>query len=435
MKKMMILLAVFLIFTSACRKNDNTGNLPPENNDDSGSETTVTVPPESEAGDKAEPGTESDSDPVKTILEQMTVDEKIGQLFIVSLRSFDAGEATLGINENIKNAMQKYKPGGIIFFAENIKTIPQTCNLINGLQDMSEIPLFIAVDEEGGKVSRITESPEMHATVFPDNAAIGETKNPDIAKNVASAIAREISSLGFNMNFAPVADINTNPENPVIGSRAYGSEANEVSLMVAAAVNGIQSHQVSAVLKHFPGHGDTSTDTHYGAATVTHTKERLFSTELLPFIAGIKEGADGVMAAHILTPNIPGENVPASLKPEILTGILRNELGFDGLIITDALNMKAITDHYTSDQAAVKAFLAGADILLMPGDLDAAFDGIKKAYNDGLITEERINESAERILRIKYKRGLFGETEREDPEKVLGCSEHRKLSESISGMN
>ena len=418
MKKMVIFLIVILITASACRAQPGHDPDLSQNGEKTGNDISNTVSPT--------------PDPVKTTLDNMTLDEKIGQLFIVSLRSINALEPVLSMDQKIESAIKKYKVGGVILFAENIKTIPQTSNLIDDLQKTSVIPLFIAVDEEGGMVSRITKSPEMHATVFPNNSVIGKTKDPDIARQVASAIAREISSLGFNMNFAPVADINTNPENPVIGPRSYGNNAEEVSLMVAGAVTGTQNNSVSAVLKHFPGHGDTSTDSHYGAASVSHTKERLFSTELLPFISGIQKGADGVMTAHILTPEIPGENVPATLKPEILTGILRNELGFEGLIITDALNMKAITMHYTPEEAAVKAILAGADVLLMPENLDIAFSGIKKACNDGLISIERIDKSVERILSIKYKRGLFSDINREDPEKVLGCSEHRELAGSIS---
>jgi len=417
MKKTVILLIAIFILISACGKQGGSEQKPTDNDEENKSGITVTAVPT--------------PDPIKAILEKMTVEEKISQLFIVSLRTFKPEEAVLAASDEIKSAVKKYRIGGVILFAENIITIPQTVSLIEGLQDASEIPLFVAVDEEGETVSRITRSPDMHATVFPDNIVIGKTGNPDIARQVASAIAREIASLGFNMNFAPVADINTNPENPVIGARSYGSEAKIVSIMVAAAVNGIQSHRVSAVLKHFPGHGDTSTDTHYGTASVSHTKERLLSTELLPFIAGIREGADGVMTAHILTPEIPGENLPATLKPEILTDILRNELGFNGLIITDALNMKAITGHFSSEEAAVKAFLAGADILLMPENLDAAIAGIKKAYDDGYISSERLNESVERILRVKYNRGLFNDISREDPEKVLGCREHLELAERI----
>ncbi|ANX01222.1 glycoside hydrolase family 3 [Thermoclostridium stercorarium subsp. leptospartum DSM 9219] len=422
MRKRAILLAVFLFFATACSKHNEHENFPTENGSKTDGEIIYTVSPAPEP---------VEADPVKTILENMTIDEKIGQLFILSMRNLDATNAALEINENIENAVKTYKPGGVILFAENIKTISQTTKLIDELQKLSEIPLFVAVDEEGGTVSRITKSSAMHATVFPGNSEIGKTGNPDIARQVASAIAREIASLGFNMNFAPVADVNTNPDNPVIGPRAYGNDPEEVSSMVAAAVNGIQGRSVSAVLKHFPGHGDTGTDTHYGTAVVSHTRERLFSTELLPFIAGIREGADGIMTAHILTPNIPGENVPATLKAEILTKILRNELGFEGLIITDALNMKAITSHYTADEAAVKAFLAGADILLMPEDPELAFSGIKKAYADGLITLDRLNESVERILKVKYKRGLFSEQNREDPEEVLGCNEHTELAERV----
>lgn len=426
MKKLIALLIVISVLISACGKQQEDDSGFPETGGKSEDEITSTEIPT--------PSATPTPDPVKAILENMTLDEKIGQLFIISLSSANDAGPVLEADEKTEDTIKKYRVGGFILFAENIKTIPQTSKLIEDLQNASEIPLFIAVDEEGGIVSRITRSPDMHATVFPCNSAIGATKNPDIAEQVASAIAREIASLGFNMNFAPVADINTNPENPVIGERAYGNNAAEVSSMVAAAVTGIQSHSVSAVLKHFPGHGDTGTDTHYGTATVTHTKERLFSTELLPFIAGIQKGADGVMAAHILTPEIPGENVPASLKPEILTGILRNELGYEGLIITDALNMKAITENFAPEEAAVKAILAGDDILLMPEDLEKAFSGIKNAINDGIIPMDRIDESVERILRTKYKRRLFDDIEREDPENVLGCKEHRDLAERIQNM-
>ena len=372
-------------------------------------------------------------DPVKEILDGMTLDEKIGQLFIVSLNQDEQGNAILAVNDSIKSIMKKYKPGGIMLFAENIKTITQTSALIQDMQEESRIPLFVAVDEEGGLVSRITKSSEMHATVFPNNAVIGKQGDPALAEQVAKAIASEISSLGFNMNFAPVADVNTNPNNTVIGVRAYGSNADLVGKMVSAAVTGIQTKPVSAVLKHFPGHGDTENDSHYGTAVVNHTKERLLNTELLPFIEGINAGADAVMTAHILTPEIPGDNLPATLKPEILTGILRNELRFGGLIITDALNMGAITNHYTSAEAAVKAIFAGADVLLMPKDLEAAFSGIKKAHQDGVISTERINESVRRITETKHKRGLFGANiDTGDPEKILGCREHRDLLKMIS---
>lgn len=417
MKKLIVLLIAILVMMSACKSEQ----VPePE------------LPDDEVIDDKITPTLSPTPDPVKTTLAEMTLDEKVGQLFIVSFHTNNAGKPVLSIDKDIKDVINKYKIGGVILFADNIKTIPQTTKLIDDMQSTSTTPLFIAVDEEGGLVSRITKSPQMHGTVFPNNSVIGETKNPDIARQVASAIAKEISSLGFNMNFAPVADINTNPDNPVIGVRAYGNNAEVVSSMVSAAVIGIQDNAVSSVLKHFPGHGDTSTDSHYGAASVTHTKERLFSTELLPFIAGIQKGVDCVMTAHILTPEIPGENVPATLKPEILTGIIRDELGFEGLIITDALNMGAITDYYTPGEAAVKAILAGADILLMPQNLDEAFSSVKKAYSDGVISIERIDESVERILRTKYKRGLFDDIVREDPEKVLGCSEHRELADRIS---
>lgn len=377
----------------------------------------------------ATPSPVPSTDPVMELIDKMTVEEKIGQLFIVSYRYDHQGNPLEEVDDNTRESIKRNKPGGVILFAENISTIPQTVALIESLQEISQIPLFIAVDEEGGMVSRITKSPEMHATKFPDNTKIGEKGEPELAEAVARAISAEISSLGFNMNFAPVADINSNPDNTVIGKRAYGSDAETVSKMVSAAVSGFQSNQVSAVLKHFPGHGDTVEDSHYGAAVINHSRERLLNNELLPFISGIEAGADCVMTAHILTPNIQGENVPATLKPEILTGILRKELGFNGLIITDAMNMGAITHFYKPDEAAVNAIIAGADIVLMPEDLELAIAGVKQAVNSGKITEKRLNESIIRILRTKQKRGLLNGTgQTKNPEQVLGCKEHKEVA-------
>ncbi|HEY8499812.1 MAG TPA: glycoside hydrolase family 3 protein [Clostridia bacterium] len=417
-----ILFFIFLLLTCCANNSNNSINSNISNNTDRNSE---------KGG--ATPSPAPVTDPVAELMDKMTVEEKIGQLFIVSYRYDHEGSPLEAVDEDTRESIKKYKPGGVILFAENVRTIPQTVTLIESLQELSRTPLFIAVDEEGGIVSRITKSPEMHATKFPDNAKIGETGDPELAEAVARAISAEISSLGFNMNFAPVADINSNPDNTVIGRRAYGSDAGLVSKMVSAAVSGIQSEQLSAVLKHFPGHGDTIEDSHYGSASVSHSKERLFNTELLPFISGIEAGADCVMAAHILTPNIKGENVPATLKHEILTGILRNELGFNGLIITDAMNMGAITRFYKSDEAAVKAIIAGADIVLMPEDLELAVTGVKEAVDSGKINVERLNESVMRILRTKQKRGILNGTgQTKNPENVLGCEEHRELANRVS---
>jgi len=410
-----ILLFILMLFTS-CGANNTDINYDVDLN-----ECTATPSPVPAA------------DPVAELIDKMSVEEKIGQLFIVSYRHDNLGNPLEAVDDDTRESIERNKPGGVILFAENISTIPQTVALIESLQEISQVPLFIAVDEEGGIVSRITKSPEMHATVFPDNAVIGAKGKPELAEAVAKAISEEISSLGFNMNFAPVADINSNPDNTVIGRRSYGSDAEVVSKMVSAAVSGFQSNHVSAVLKHFPGHGDTDEDSHYGSAVINHSRERLFNTELLPFISGIEAGADCVMTAHILTPNIQGENVPATLKPEILTGILRNELGFNGLIITDAMNMGAITRFYKSDEAAVKAIIAGADIVLMPEDLELAITGVKQAVDSGKIDEKRLNESVIRILRTKQKRGILNGTERtKNPENVLGCEEHRELASRVS---
>ncbi len=417
MKKLILATIILLIILSACHNN----NPMPTHIENEKAEPTVTITMEPEL------------DPVEEVILRMTMEEKIGQLFMVAYRNDQQGYPVLAMDDTITESLKKYKPGGVILFSENIQNIPQTVALIDGFQKASEIPLFIAVDEEGGLVSRITKSSEMHATVFPNNAVIGKKGDTKLAKDIAAAISLEIASLGFNMNFAPIADINTNPNNPVIGKRAYGSDPEVVRKMVSAAVSGMQSNSVSSVLKHFPGHGDTVNDSHDGTASVSHSMERLLSIELLPFMDGITAGADGVMTAHILTPEIPGDNVPATLKPEILTGILREELGFEGLVITDAMNMGAITQHYEPGEAAVRAILAGADIILMPEDLQLAIAGLKAGIESGRISVERIDESLRRILRIKQKRGILeGKSNGENPEQVLGCTAHQQLAQKAS---
>lgn len=447
MRKILVLSIILLLIASSCqsgsgnRKNQSGDSIHPSGavigKPDSIAPTEPSEPdgsmhPSSKPG-KEDSSAPTDTDPIQQLMDRMTLREKIGQLFVVAYRQDSQGNPVLKVDGTITQSLKEYQPGGVILFAENISTIPQTVGLIDGFQEASKTPLFVAVDEEGGLVSRITKSKQMHATVFPNNGVIGEKNDPELARDVARAIAKEIASLGFNMNFAPVADINTNSQNPVIGVRAYGSDAKVVRQMVSAAVQGIQEQDVSAVLKHFPGHGDTKDDSHYGTASVSHTRERLFNVEMLPFIDGIENGADGIMTAHILTPEIPGEDVPATMKKEILTDILRNELGYKGLIITDALNMGAITQHFSSDEAAVKAILAGADILLMPEDLPLAVSGLEQACENGQVPMERINASVRRILETKYRRGFFdGNTQKGDPEKILGNSEHRQLAEKAS---
>lgn len=346
-------------------------------------------------------------DRVTDIYEKMSLEDKIGQLFIVAFRKDMQGNGIEELDKEIKMMIGKYNFGGIILFSENINSNAQTKKLIEDIQLISKVPSFIAIDEEGGKVSRLTHSPNMKATKLPGNGAIGKSGNTQNAYDTAKIIANELTELGFNLNFAPVADINTNPNNPVIGDRSFGSDPEMVAAMTAAMTRGFQENGVSATLKHFPGHGDTSFDTHTGAVSVSHDLERLRQVELIPFESGIQEGADAIMTAHIQVPNVTGDNVPSTFSHYMLTEILRKELGFKKLIITDSLEMKAITDYYTHEEAAVAAINAGADILLIPANIPKAYDALMEAIKKGEISEERINESVVRILRIKQERNII----------------------------
>ncbi|MCX8131891.1 MAG: glycoside hydrolase family 3 protein [Clostridia bacterium] len=372
------------------------------------------------------------TDIAEKLFENMTLEEKVGQIFIMSLRNFERYPQIIEMNQDVMKRIKDNHLGGVILFAENITTIPQTKKLIADVKAASKIPLFMAVDEEGGATSRLGKKPLMHSTRLPDSAVIGRAGDRELAEKAGALIAREIFSIGFNMNFAPVADVNTNPENPVIGNRAFGDNPEVVAEMIKAEVQGMQKQNVIAVLKHFPGHGDTSTDTHTGAVIIEHDRERLDRIELYPFKVGIENGIQAIMTAHIQLPKIIKSEMPATLSKEILTDLLRNDMKFEGLIITDALEMGAISERWGPAEASILAFEAGTDILLMPLSIEEAYKGMLSAVKNGRITEERLNESVKRILKIKQKWGILDNIESGlDPEQVLGCEEHLKISREI----
>lgn len=308
-----------------------------------------------------------------------------------------AGDAT-------KAALEQYPVGGIIYFSQNIENEEQITTMTSNSQSYSKIPLFIGVDEEGGSlVARIANNPNFQVPTFPDMKEIGASGDPYKAYEVGSSIGSYLKEYGFNMDFAPDADVLTNPENTAIGSRSFGSDPQLVSQMVAEEVKGLEEQNVTAVLKHFPGHGSTAEDSHNGAAVVNRSLEELRIAEFLPFEAGIQAGADVVMVGHLQVPQIIPDDTPASLSSVMITDILRNELGFDGLVITDSLSMGAVTEYYTPAEAAVMCIQAGADMLLIPEDFHQAYQGVLDAVNNQTLSEERINESLTRILRVKYK--------------------------------
>jgi len=370
---------------------------------------------------------------VQTLLSSMSMDEKIGQLFLISVRNSYNGTRMLSADDYMKKIVETYKPGGIILFTINFDNPLQTRDLIRGTQALSEIPLFVAVDEEGGVVARLGNSERMSVTKLPPAAVIGRTGDEEYARLATEVISRELKAYGFNMNMAPVADVNTNRSNPVIGNRTYSGNPGEAGKMVARVVRTMGDEQMISVLKHFPGHGDTSSDTHKGDVVILHDLERLETVEFVPFRMGIEAGADAVMTAHIKMPEVTEEDVPATMSSRLLEGILREELGFEGLIITDAMDMGAIKNYWSAGEAAVKAIKAGVDIILIPASLGEAVEGIQKALKDGILTEQRIDESVRRILRVKLKRGLFENTTSGSDSllEIIGSEEHRNIIESI----
>ncbi|MBN2655698.1 MAG: hypothetical protein JXR86_01455 [Spirochaetales bacterium] len=363
----------------------------------------------------------------------MTLDEKIGQLFLISVRNSYNGSRMLVADEYMKKIIETYKPGGIILFTINFDNPVQTRDLIRGTQSLSSIPLFIAVDEEGGKVARLGNTDRMSVTKLPPAAVIGRTGNREYARMASRVISRELKAFGFNMNMAPVADVNTNSLNPVIGDRTYSSDPEKAGIFVAEVVRTMSDENMISVLKHFPGHGDTSSDSHMGDVVLHHQIDRLESVEFVPFRMGIEAGADAVMTAHIKIPDVTGNDLPATMSPMVLQGILREEMGFKGIIITDAMDMGAVKNYWSADEAAVNAIKAGADIILMPASLEEAVKGIKDALVSGTLTEERINESLRRILRVKLKRGIFDQnlSGSEQLMEIIGTREHKMIIETI----
>lgn len=373
-----------------------TETTPPTTQPPTEPETPV-VEPEPEARQQA-----------RQMLATMTDEEKIYQLFIVTPEQVVEGRfgGTVTVTGNTsKECIQQRPVGGIIYFSKNLENRDQTTTMIADLQEAAKYGLFISVDEEGGSVVRIADNAAMGTTRVEKMGTIGATGDTDKAYQAGNTIGNDISGLGFNLNFAPVADVNSNPNNTVIGSRAFGSDPVMVADMVSACVKGYKDAGVLCTLKHFPGHGDTNEDSHAGAATSNKTMEELMDCEFLPFKAGIDAGADFVMIGHVTLPNVTEEAVPATYSKEIVTDILREQLGFKGIVITDAMNMGAIKE--SSGEAAVKALQAGVDMILMPRSLSDAYAGVEKALESGELTWEQIDEKVLRILEVKIANGII----------------------------
>lgn len=340
-------------------------------------------------------------------LEEMSLEDKVAQLFLISPEALTGYEQVTQFGTATEKALQQYPVGGFIYFSGNLVSREQVKNMIQGQQQCSMdrigLPLFIGIDEEGGAITRIASSGKFGVREFPDMAEIGSLGNADKAYELGDTIGSYLTELGFNLDFAPVADVLTNPENTVVKRRSFGRDAQLVSKMVQAQAKGLMQNHVLACVKHFPGHGATAGDTHEGYAYTDQTWEELEERELVPFIDAIENGIPFIMVGHIALPSVTGTNEPASCSKIVIQEHLREELGYDGIVLTDALQMKAITDTYGSQQAAVKVIQAGADMLLEPDDFLTAYRAILDAVNTGVLTEERIDESVARILQVKER--------------------------------
>lgn len=360
---------------------------------------------QAETESSGQPGEEQKQDSVEEILASMTLEEKVAQLFIVTPEGLTGFSTVTEAGETTRDALNQYPVGGFIYMAQNLQTTEQVRAMIENAQTYSHdrigLPLFINVDEEGGTVTRFGNNANFSLGKMNAMWEIGATGNAQNAYNAGVRIGSFLYDLGFNMDNAPDADVLTNPANTVIGSRSFGTDCHLVSEMALAEMKGLKEQKVIPVLKHYPGHGATEADTHEGYAYTTKTLEEIMSNELVPFIDGIHNGAEVIMAAHISCPNITGNNTPASLSKVMLSDVLRGQLGYEGIIITDALNMGAIAEGYSSAQAAVLALEAGVDILLMPENFQESYEGILDAVRKGTLTEERINESVKRIIGLK----------------------------------
>lgn len=341
---------------------------------------------------------------VEAALSDMPLEDKVAGLFIVTPEALTGVAAATQAGEGTQAALIEYGIGGLIYFDKNILDREQITEMLSSTVSKSRYQLFLAVDEEGGSVSRVAKS-GIDVIQVDDMASIGGTGDTAQAYEAGLTIGTYLKELGFNLDFAPVADV-ASSDNNALGDRVFGSDAQAVGDMVANVVEGIEGTGVSSCLKHFPGLGDVSEDTHDGRVESAKTLDEMRQSNFIPFKAGIEAGADFVMVSHMTVPSEDENAVPSSLSKTIITDVLRNELGFQGVVITDALNMGAITGYYTSEEAAVMAIEAGADMLLMPEDFHAAYDAVLAAVQDGTISEERINESLQRIYRVKGEKKL-----------------------------
>lgn len=393
-------------------------------------------------GSTASPGTTP-----AEMVDSMSLEEKVGQLFVVPVYGAEANTAHPKNREEFgvdtpAEVVQKYHPGGVIHFTwtDSLQDPEQIAELSNGLQTAATssgagIPLLISTDQEQGAVTRIGAP----ATQFPGNMALGASRSQEDAERAAAITGQELRAMGINFDLAPSGDVNVNPENPVIGVRSFSSDPRLAAQLTAAQIRGYQDSAattgtVSASVKHFPGHGDTNLDSHTDLPVIEHDRAQWEQLDAPPFAAAIAARVDSVMSAHIVMPKLDDSGEPSTLSPNVLTGMLRSELGFDGVVITDSLRMEGVRQKHSDSEVPVLALEAGADLLLMPPNLQTAIDGVIDAVRSGDLTEERIDKSVERILEMKQRRGILS-SPHTDPARAVefvGNPEHRKDAQRIT---
>lgn len=341
------------------------------------------------------------------ILETMTIEEKINQMFIITPEALTGIGNVVAAGDATRTALSKHPVGGLIYFAQNFEDEVQIREMLLNTKkygkEICKVPLFIGIDEEGGTVARFGNSDTIEVEKIDNMSVIGAGGDKSKAYNVGVTIGCYLKDYGFNLDFAPVADVLTNSENQIVKERSFGSDPVAVSDMAIEVSRGLNEKGIISCFKHFPGHGATKGDTHEGFAFTDKTYEEIVKSELIPFIKAIENNQDMIMVGHISLPNVIGDNTPSSISDVMINDILKDRLGYKGVVITDALNMGALTNLYKSDEIAVRTVNAGVDILLMPEDFELAYTGVLNAVNDGTISEKRIDESVRKIIDLKLK--------------------------------
>ena len=347
-------------------------------------------------------------DPAASLVAKMSLEDKVAQMFMVTpeaLSKFNGSVVASG--EQTKQAFAKRPVGGVIYNSANLQSPEQVKSMLSNLQKYSKdrvgIPVFIAVDEEGGTVARVSGSKSMGIKPYPNMSEVGAGKDSNRALQIGAEMGKYLADLGFNIDFAPDADVLTNPQNDLLKYRAFGSDPQTVTTMTAAFTEGLQTSGVLATYKHFPGHGSTSADSHKGITVSQQDATELEQVDLVPFKDAVAKDVKLIMVSHVCFPKAFGDNTPASLSKKVVTGWAREKLQYQGILITDAMSMGAISDNYQPSEAAVKAIQAGIDIVLDPKDFDAAYQGVLAAVKSGKISQEQVNQAVTRIVATKLE--------------------------------